>query len=258
MQLAAALLAGGKPGDPLAEHFDVEVKALAPVAGKPMVLHVLEALLQVETIGRLAIVGPQAVHEVCRQATTGRTLEPVEATSSFLGNVLLALEHFDEASHVLLVSADIPLVEPSQLEDFLQRAGAEDWDLVYPIINKHEALKLDPHGKHTFVHTKEGTFTGGNVLLVKSEWIKQHKALVETVLASRKNPFKLASLLGGGIIFKYLCGQVSIAELEKRVAAKLGCRAKAVVTPFAALGLDLDKPDDFAWAEGLLASQHAE
>ena len=50
------LLAGQRPGtDPLAEAYGIELKALVPIAGVPMVRRVLDTLLDIPAFDRIVI-----------------------------------------------------------------------------------------------------------------------------------------------------------------------------------------------------------
>ncbi len=250
MRISAALLAGGKPGDKLAVAAGVPVKVMAPIAGKPMVSYVLEALRGASSVSELALIADEPAYSASGAAASERR---IPTQGSFSGNVLAALDAFPEAERVLMVSGDIPFATSEQIEDFIGAAVALDCDFAYPIVDKKDALKLDEHGKHTFVHTKEGTFTGGNLMLVRGTWIRSHRDLVESVLEARKNPVKLGALIGPTIVMQALFGRLSIAGVEKLAQNKLDCHARAIITPHAALGIDIDTPEVLVWAESVLA-----
>ena len=56
---SVVVLAGDRQSrDPVAEHAGVSCKALVPVAGRAMVLRVLEALSEAREVGRPTLVGP--------------------------------------------------------------------------------------------------------------------------------------------------------------------------------------------------------
>ena len=49
-----------------------------------------------------------------------------------------------------------------------------------------------------------------------------------------------------------LLGQLTIAEAERRVSQLVGARGSAVITSYAEIGVDVDKPADLELAEELV------
>jgi len=74
-------------------------------------------------------------------------------------------------------------------------------------------------------------------------------------VALRKKPLQMARLLGLYYLLKLITGRLSIAEIERRIEQKLHFKGAAVVTPFAEIGIDVDKPSDLALVREVLAAQ---
>ena len=125
-------------------------------------------------------------------------------------------------------------------------------DLVYPIVEKSVCEAAYPGVKRTYARLKDGTFTGGNLFLLDPALISKFLPRLRAVLDARKQPLKLAGLVGPGFLVKMLLGQLRIAELEARVSRILGVEARALITGRAAVGTDVDKDADLALAEGQL------
>ncbi|GAA5513713.1 phosphoenolpyruvate guanylyltransferase [Deinococcus carri] len=249
-QWSAVVLGGGDPGDPFAAAHGVPVKALIPVGGEPMALHVLRALRASGRVSRVAYVGPTlpAMDPLIDERVTdhGTLLSNLEA-----GVEALAASGLPGGERVLVVTADIPLVTPGHLAEVLDAAPPEA-ALVYPVVRREDCERAFPGVKRTYARLREGTFTGGNVFLLDPRLIGQFLPRLREVLAARKAPLKLAGLIGPGILLRLVTRRLTVAELEARVSAILGVPARALITPHAAIGTDVDKDADLRLAEAHL------
>ncbi|GAA5534405.1 hypothetical protein Dalu01_02816 [Deinococcus aluminii] len=244
------MLGGGDPGDPFAAAHGVPVKALIPVGGVPMALHVLRALRASRRVARVAYVGPTTpeMDGLIDEGVTdhGTLLSNLEAGVEALAGAGLA-----PGERVLVVTADIPLVTPGQLAEVLDAAPPEA-ALVYPVVRRGDCERAFPGVKRTYASLREGTFTGGNVFLLDPRLIGQFLPRLRAVLAARKAPLQLAALIGPGILLKLLTRRLTVRELENRVSALLGVPARALITGHAAIGTDVDKDADLRLAEAHL------
>ncbi len=249
----AVVLGGGDPGDEFAAAHGVAVKPLIEVAGRPMGEWVLRALRDSGQVARVAYVGPLTPEMAelvdVRVTDRGTLIANLEAGVAALREPGRA-ESGNPAHRVLVVTADIPMLSGEQVREVL--ASAPDVGLVYPIVEKAVCEASYPGVKRTYARLKDGTFTGGNLFLLDPALIGKFLPRLRAVLDARKQPIKLAGIVGPVFIVKMLLGQLKIAELERRVSQILGVEARALITPHAAVGTDIDKPGDLALAEQVL------
>ncbi|MFC6591747.1 hypothetical protein ACFP81_06780 [Deinococcus lacus] len=100
---------------------------------------------------------------------------------------------------------------------------------------------------------REGTFTGGNLFLLRPELVQQFLPRLREVLAARKAPLRLAAMIGPGILLRLLTRQLTVPELEAAVSRLLGAEVRGLVTPHASIGTDIDKESDLELAARALA-----
>ncbi|MFC4638779.1 NTP transferase domain-containing protein [Deinococcus hohokamensis] len=246
---SAVVLGGGDPGDPFAAAHGAPVKALIPLCGEPMALHVLRALRRSGRVARVAYVGPttpalDALLDL-RVTDHGTLLSNLEA-----GVEALRTAGLRPGERVLVVTADIPLLDAQQLRDVLD--SAPDAGLVYPVVRREACDAAYPGVKRTYVRVQDGTFTGGNLFLLDPALIGQFLPRLREVLSARKTPWKLAGLIGPGVLLRLLTGRLSVTRLEQKVSAILGVPARALITPHASVGTDVDKDEDLRLAEAHL------
>ena len=244
--IAAIVLAGGN--DRLAKLEGVTSKALLDVAGKPMVQYVLESLQQLSQVTHVCLVGPYVAdlsHWVDDFVVPGQTLaESLEAGLS------VVLKH--KPDQILFITGDMPWLSASALEAFCQ---LEDADLVYAAIPEEVAKSRFPEQNRTFSRFKEGKFTGGNVLLLKTGAEDKLLPFVNRLYTARKNPLSLARMVGLNTLIALAFGQLSIAQLEKRASKILNLKARVFISKDASLGADVDKLEHLLEARKLGSSQ---
>jgi GTP:adenosylcobinamide-phosphate guanylyltransferase len=111
-------------------------KAFLPMAGRPLVRHVVDALLEAETIAEIFVVGPVEKLGLALQGVPAR-VRMVQQEGKVLKNTWAGVyasesRHMQEdkaATHnrpLLVISCDLPLVSGAAIDDFVARCAAED------------------------------------------------------------------------------------------------------------------------------------
>jgi hypothetical protein len=107
--------------------------------------------------------------------------------------------------------------------------------------------------KRTYIHFKEGIYTGGNLFLLNPWIVEPCAPKVEKFIAYRKNPIKLAGLLGWSFVFRFFTKSLSLSELETKVSGLWGIKGRVVIAPYPEIGIDVDKPSDLQLARAALS-----
>ncbi|MGL5513835.1 MAG: nucleotidyltransferase family protein, partial [Sporomusa sp.] len=168
----------------------------------------------------------------------------VPGGQTILETIDQGMKALGHANRTLVVTADIPLLTPAAIEDFLDQCAGLDADLYYPIIAWTDHERRFPGNKRTYVRLKEGTFTGGNIFLVNPKIVDQCMKVAERIIANRKNPLKLCCLLGWTFVIQFIFGTLRLKQVEERVETILGVKGAVIQSQYAELGLDVDKPSD--------------
>jgi GTP:adenosylcobinamide-phosphate guanylyltransferase len=235
---AAVVLAGGRADDRFRAATGVENRALAPIAGKPMVNWVLDAVSAAERVDRVVLVGAEGL------ADTPGARQRVRGGSDLVETIERGINACPGARHVLLVSADVPALTRDGVDAFVQDAIAAAADIVYPIIPRAAIESRFPGSQRTYLRLTDGVFTGGNLFLVRPEPLLRQRDVIRRAYAARKKPLRLAAMLGWGILLRLLLRRLSLVDAEAAVSRLLGLRARALVTEHAELGADVDRASD--------------
>ena len=205
-----------------------------------MVEYTLEALRGAGGIERTVLVGPPAELEPAPDVH-------VADRGSLIANLEAGLEA-TSGNRVLVASGDNPFITAEAVRWLLQ--NAPEAALVYPIIPKEAVEQRWPGMRRTYARLREGTFTGGNLILLDKELFTRALPMARRIVELRKKPLALARLIGLGVLFRLVTGRLSVAELERRAEQLFGVPMRALVTPYPEVGVDADEEEDLRWLDG--------
>ena len=163
-------------------------KAFVEIAGKPMVVHVLESLLHTPEVCEIYLVGnPLRIERVIAEygclalaAARGCPIHVVPQRETLYANVwhtflrtLRAGAPRDDAHGVLVVPADIPLVMPEELSIFATRALACGGDYVVGLSPESALSAFAPRDgapgvEMAYFNLREGRFRQNNLHFVRA------------------------------------------------------------------------------------------
>ncbi|MCL6613439.1 MAG: nucleotidyltransferase family protein [Firmicutes bacterium] len=216
------------------------------VGGRSLLEQALRALAGLPDLGRVVLVGPEELVPEEYRLTIAEVLRPGDDLFTNLKRGLAVLP-VDEP--VLVLSSDLPLLTRAALLDFVRQCGKREAEVYYPIIRREIYEEAYPGSRRTYVRVRDGTFTGGNVALLTPAAFLRHEKLFARAIAHRKHPLRLAPLLGLGLLPRLFLRSLTVAEIEARVAARLGLRAAAIESRFSEMGFDVDTEADLEWIE---------
>lgn len=235
------ILAGAPNNKKLTVVSPESYEALIPLAGRPMVDFVVEALTDSSAVSRIVIVGPEELSYLKGEKVTAI----VPCGETLMDNLRRGLDALQAEGLVLLATADIPLLTTAAVDDFLAQAQQYPADFYYSIVEKGVGEAKYPEAKRTYVRLKEGTFTGGNLLLLNPRILEQGWEWAEEMYRLRKEPLKMCRQLGFGLLVRLILGQLTITSLEQRFEQLLGAKGKAIISSYPEVGIDVDKPADY-------------
>lgn len=242
----ALILAGGKSKPALLKVTGQKYKALMSIAksgSKPIIHHIIEVLHNTRYVSQVYVAGPEEIEQKIVTPTFDVTMLPSGATLP--DTLKKAIPHFQKEPYLLIITCDLPLVSVSHIEHFLDDCFSNPgFDIYYAIISKESYITLFPDNelRRIYANLVEGSFTGGNLFLVNPKVIMDCAGIIEQFILFRKQPLKMASILGQRLVVKYLKKYLSIRDLEKLVPQYLkGYSGKAILTA-PEIALDIDKP----------------
>jgi GTP:adenosylcobinamide-phosphate guanylyltransferase len=218
----AIVLAGGKSiDDPLAELSNGGLKSMLPMAGKPMVQWVLDAISGSKRIDTVIIIGldeDSNVHcdkPVITMPDAGSLIENIQQ-----GAAKLAELHPQE-THVVSLSADIPAITPEIIDHLVEIYQKGEVDIYYGVIERSIMEERYPGSKRTYTRLKDGEICGGDLNAFSKKAALKPDAIWKDLVRSRKNPLKQAALIGLDSLFLLLLRRLTLDEMAARVCKRL-------------------------------------
>jgi GTP:adenosylcobinamide-phosphate guanylyltransferase len=254
----ALVLAGSRgPDDPVAMAAGVAHKCLAPVAGVPMAVRVVEALAASPGINRIAVAlqDPALVDQLPALhplIAAGRcSLLPTAATPSL--SVQQALDELPDPLPLLVTTGDHPLLTPEIVAHFCAAALGTGADLVAGLTPASAIKAAYPDAQRTYLRFREERYSGANLFAVLQPDGRRAVVFWRRVEQERKRPWRLVRAFGWRPLAAYLLGRLSLDEALARASKVIGARIAAVVLPQPEAAIDVDKPADLELVETILA-----
>jgi GTP:adenosylcobinamide-phosphate guanylyltransferase len=240
----AIVTAGGipQPGEPLYELTQGKSKALLDVCGKPMIQWVVDALCQAHTIDQILIMGLEADSGL----QCAKLADYLPNQGSMLENIRVGvtrvLELNPQATHVLVVSSDIPTITESMVDWVVETTMQTDLDVYYNVITRQVMEARFPGSNRTYTRLKGLEICGGDMNVIRTLLVTANDDLWMRLIAARKSVVKQAAIIGWDTLFLMLLRQIDLDGAVKRVTKRVHLTGKAILCPYAEVGMDVDKP----------------
>ncbi|MGB9673534.1 MAG: NTP transferase domain-containing protein, partial [Anaerolineales bacterium] len=255
--LSAIITAGGIPkeGEPLYPLTQGKPKALLEIAGKPMIQWILDALDDAQEIDQVVLVGLDKQNGL----KSDKLAAVIENQSDMLANiragVVKVLEINPKLDHVVVVSSDIPAITGEMVDWLVQTTMQTDEDVYYTVISKEVMERKYPNSKRSYTHLKDIDVCGGDINVIRTMTATSNDKMWKKIIDSRKNVFKQAALVGYDTLILLLLKQITLDQAVKMVAPRLDVTGRAILSPYAEMGMDIDKPHQFEIVEADLRSR---
>lgn len=231
------------PKQPLYEAAGGGTKSLIDIAGQPMVQWVLDALGASDVVEHVCVVGlPPQTSLAC---THPMVLLPDHG--DMLSNIIAGAKEIQRidpaATHAIMASGDIPALRAEMIDWMADQVAAnQDRDIYYTVIERSAMESQFPASRRTYVMLKDAEVCGGDLHAFRLRAANTERPVVKNLIAARKNPLRLASLIGFGTLLNLLLRRLALREVETAVTHRLGLRVRAIISPYAETGMDVDKP----------------
>ncbi len=154
---------------------------------------------------------------------------------------------------LLVTTADHPLLDAETIDEFCR--GASGADIAIGVVERGLLLRRLPHAKRTWLKFRSGAFTGANLFALSSPKVRPAIEQWSAVEQDRKKAWRIMSLLGPVMMLVIAARLFSIDQVLDLLGDRLGLSLKAVKLGNPLAGIDVDKPEDHALAEAILAGK---
>ena len=112
-----------------------------------------------------------------------------------------------------------------------------------------------PATRRTWLSFRGGAYTGANLFALRSPAVASAIELWRGAEQDRKKGWRLLSLFGPAVLLGARLRLLSLDQVLARVGRKLGLTVTAVCLTNPLAGVDVDKAEDHALAEAILAGK---
>lgn len=237
------ITAGGipTPEDSLYPFTGGRSKALIDVAGKPMIQWVLDAVGSVDFIEHVVIIGLVSKDGIGCQ----KPMVFVPDHGSMLDNIRAGVNKVMELNpsmeYVILVSSDIPSITSEMIEWVKDKIKEEEADISYCVIPRQVMESRFPDSNRSFIRFKDLEICGGDIIVFRAEVAYGRDMIWNRLISARKSALKQASMIGFDLLLLMALRLLTLEEAIKRVSNRLGLTGKALLSPYAEIGMDIDK-----------------
>lgn len=255
--LAGIILAGATPGtiDPLAQASGVSKKSLIPVAGRPMVSRVYDALAGVERVKLIVVVGLSQID--CPTCSEKALFHPGfgDILDNALGSLELIRAHDSSIDYALIASSDIPMLTTRMVDAFVETCLTTRHEMYYSVVEQSIMDSAFPASGRSFRRFREHAYAGGDLHMVATRLDRANIERIRQATSSRKNALAQARLLGFGTLLKFALGRLTLDETVRAAHRALGLHGRVIISPDPEVAMDVDKPHQLAQVREILEAR---
>ncbi|MEO6359448.1 MAG: NTP transferase domain-containing protein [Sphingomicrobium sp.] len=253
MSWSAFVLAGSRPGgDQLTRSLLLGHKALLPVAGEPMVLRPLRTLLASAEIGDIIVLtqDPEDLRSVLPDDPRVMIRKSRDTIASTIAE--LVADH-SARFPILVTTADHALLDAAMIAEFTRLAAGAD--LAIGLVERRPLLRRFPNAKRTWIGFRGGSYSGANLFAFGSAKVLPVVERWRSVERDRKKGWRILSVLGPALFLGAVLKLRTLHQTAAVVGRKLGIDVRMIEMTDPCAAIDVDKPEDHALVEAIIAGQ---
>lgn len=242
------IIAGGTvgPDDPLYPYTQGKPKALIDMGGRTMLERVVAALQDSTYVEDILVVGIDPEMAAASGLRFARPVEFLPDHGGMVANMLGGVSWFSKnrpAAEVILgCSADIPTITGRVVDEFIETCRPWDNGVYYNFITRSRLEKRFPDSRRTYSSYGDIEAAGGDMVIARLDVAERNRSLLESVTAARKQPWRVANVVGVRMLLKFVLNRVTIPDIEATASRVMGAPVKIILDGPPELAMDADKP----------------
>jgi GTP:adenosylcobinamide-phosphate guanylyltransferase len=244
--------------NPLAQRAGVSHKCLAPIAGKPLIVHVIEAVAGYPGLAAVRVSVEPEVHAALAALLApfiaqGLVVDLVASSTNIVDSMLAAAA--GQASPFLITTADNVLLSRESMGATL--AALETDDVVASLATREAVLAVHPEAQRGFYEFRDGHYANCNLYGIAGPQALRAAEVFRGGGQFMKNPKRLIAAFGLINILLVRFRLVSLAGAMKLASRRFKLRFRALVPADGAQAVDVDNERTYRIAEMVLEQRSA-
>jgi CTP:molybdopterin cytidylyltransferase MocA len=260
----AIVLAGERPGgSALARALELPAAVLAPLAGRPCIVRVVDTLHDAGQVEGILLCGPaRGIVDASPDLASVLAHSQADWLAPASGPAASALRAARVCQHypLLLTSGDHGLLSSEVVDTFCRQAldvadaEADEPDVVVGLVSHPQVARAFPQSRRTVLRFADGAFCGSNLFALLTSASGRALEFWTVVEAERKRPWRIALRLGPVTLLRYLCGRLSVDQAFEQLSRRAGCRVRWIPVTSPRAAVDVDSEADWRLADRLLTA----
>ena len=215
-------------------------KGLNKFNNKTMIEYIIDVFLKIDTIDKIVVVGAKDKYDFIKD----KVYKLENSESTMLENIKKGLNSIELDKPFIISSSDIPFITTEAVCELIEKSINFNAEFAYPLINKNLILNKFPEMKRSYFKLKEGVFTGGNICFATASSIEKGLPYLEQLYKYRKNKLMITKIFSTSFIIGILLGILPLKKIEEKFYRVTNIKAYGIITEYAEIGCDIDKPQD--------------
>jgi len=245
MKFDAIVLAGGEVAidDPLFPESPEGHRSLIDIHGKPMLQWVIDALSASDSVDEIFVIGLKSEYPLMTTKPLSFLPDEGDIFSNIRSGVCHSSNRHSNPSKCFISSADIPALR-SDMVDWLAGCVEENPipHLYYSVIPQTLMEQQFPNAGRSYVRFKDGAVCGGDLNVIDSDFFTNERTIWKALTQARKHPLRQAALLGFDSLILAAFHMITLEKAVRKICKRLSLEGTALVSPYAEIGMDADKP----------------
>ena len=260
-KMHSVILAGERPGgSPISVAFNVSASVMVPVAGKPALQRVMQAVEDSHSTQAGVICGPTAEIVDHSPELAELVQHPdhqwlAQATGP-AASAVAALQKLDQFP-ALLTAGDHALLTGDIIDQFCEsaqlQAAASNNDVIIGFVPYPLVQAAWPESKRTVLKFKDGGYCGSNLFAIMNPNGLKALKFWQQAEADRKHPWRIARRFGWLALLYYVFRRLTLADALQGLSKAAACSIGHVQLKHARAAVDVDSIEDQKLAEKILS-----
>jgi hypothetical protein len=157
---------------------------------------------------------------------------------------------------LLLSTADLPLLTPLMVTEFVGLCQQHQADAYYSIVSQAVMEARFPNSGRTFTRMKGERYCGGDLFYIARSAIDNiNYDLLRDITTNRKNFLRQAQQIGFGFIIRFLLGLMNPQEAARRASKPFNITGHVIPFRHAEVAMDVDKLSHYQVVQQALAER---
>lgn len=257
MKVAAIIGAGGiiKKNDLLRKVAPYgSPKALIPIAGRPMIQWVLDAVLESKTIQTLLIIGLQnKINIGCPKKSIIQMQHAGGIADKLICGAKKIVTICPDIEKIIWISADVPLITGEMLDWYSQEVFKYDFQASYQIVDQALMEAAFPGANRTLWKLKDRKICLADVNCIDINILTAaYDPNIKHTELFRKSPIRLILKIGLWPFISYLSGKMTEKKATSIIQNKYNFKLSLIKSKYPEMAMDIDRIDQYYLVEKLL------